>query len=304
MAMSIRTTQQSIVARVTNNLQGNLGRLGKLQEQMSSGKLINRPSDSPTGTVSSLQLRGQLRILDQYSRNADNGLGWLGTIDNTLTSGLDQIRRARDLALSGKSAGVAGSADAREAMAVEVDNIREEMINLANTKYLDRPVFGGTTAGSVAYNPAGMYVGTAAAPGGTVDRTIGDGTSVRVEVTGPEAFGADGSPTKLFDVLASIAANLRAGNSNALDVDLGNIDTAMKNVQTQLATVGARYNRVELMRQTADNRILDLKTQLSDVEDIDLPKTIMDVQLQQTAYQAALNVSAKVIQPSLVDFLR
>ncbi|GAA2516286.1 flagellin [Pilimelia columellifera] len=302
--MMIRSTQQSIAARVTNNLQGNLTRLGRLENMLSSGKSITRPSDSPTGAVSALQLRSQIRSQEQYVRNGDDGVGWLGTLDTTMTSSLSHIRRARDLVLTGRTASMSGSATAREAIAVEVENIRDALIDLANTTYLDRPVFGGTTTGGLAYTPAGGYAGVPTGPGATVDRTIGEGTSVRVDVTGPEVFGVNGSGTQLFEVLTAIATNMRAGDAVALGTDLGNIDTAMENLQTQLANVGSKYNRVEQMRQSVSDRTLSLRTQLSDVEDIDLPKTIMEVQLQQTAYQAALSTTARVIQPSLVDFLR
>jgi flagellar hook-associated protein 3 FlgL len=68
--------------------------------------------------------------------------------------------------------------------------------------------------------------------------------------------------------------------------------------------VGARYNQLTQARQAADDKVLSLTSQLSDVEDIDLPKTLTDLQLQQTAYQAALAAAGRVVQPSLVDFLR
>ncbi|GGK18299.1 flagellar hook-associated protein FlgL [Pilimelia terevasa] len=304
MALSIRSTQQSVAARVMRNLQSNLHQTGRLQEQLSSGKLISRPSDSPTGAVSSLQLRGQIRALEQYTRNADDGIGWLGTLDNTMTTSLDHVRRARDLVLTGRTASTSGSVSAREALAVEVENIRDALIDLSNTKYLDRPVFGGTTSGPAAYTAAGVYDGEPTGPNRTVDRAVGDGTTVRVDVTGPEVFGADGTPTQMFELLTQIATDLRAGNQAGLGTGLDNLDTAMNNIQTQLANVGSKYNRVEQMRQTARDRILSLETQLSDVEDIDLPKTIMEMQIQQTAYQAALSTTARVIQPSLVDFLR
>ena len=84
----------------------------------------------------------------------------------------------------------------------------------------------------------------------------------------------------------------------------GALDTAMETVRTAQASVGARSNRVDSMQQTANDRHLELQTQLTEVEDIDLPKTITDMTMQQTAYQAALGATAKVIQPSLMDFLR
>jgi flagellar hook-associated protein 3 FlgL len=301
-AIQMRVTQQSIAIRVMSGLQSNMTKMAQLQEQLSSGKLLSRPSDSPTGTVSAMQLRAETRAAQQYARNADDGLGWLGTLDTTLMSSLDQVGRARTLTLQGMSSGAASSPAAREALAKEVTNLRESLMGLANTRYLDRPVFGGFTAGGTAYDATtGAY---RPGPVGQVERTVADGTPVRVDLDGPSAFGADGADDQLFAALASIAANLTAGNTAALDTDLGNLDTAVSRLQTVLSDVGARYNRVEQMRQIADDRVLTLRGQLSDVEDIDLPKTIMDVKLQETAYQAALAATARVVQPSLLDYLR
>ncbi len=78
----------------------------------------------------------------------------------------------------------------------------------------------------------------------------------------------------------------------------------MRNVSDALGEIGARYNRVETMKNRANHQIVTLRSSLSEVEDIDLPATIMDLQLQETAYKAALSATARVIQPSLVDFLR
>ncbi|HEU5109926.1 MAG TPA: flagellin [Micromonosporaceae bacterium] len=300
MAIQVRATQQSISARVMSGLQNNLTKMGRLQEQLSSGKLITRPSDSPTGTVSAMQLRSEIRSAEQYTRNADDGLGWLSTLDSTLTGSLEQVRRARDLTLQGMSSGAGGSPASRAALRTEVENIRDSLIQLGNTKYLDRPVFGGITPGEVAYEADGTF---RAGPVGEIRRTVGDGASVRVDLDGPTAFGEDGADDQLFAVLQSISANLD-GDPGALGEDLINLDTAIARLQTVLSGVGAGYNRVEQMRQSADNRVLALKGQLSDVEDIDLPQTIMDVKLQETAYQAALAATARVIQPSLMDYLR
>jgi flagellar hook-associated protein 3 FlgL len=296
MGIQIRSTQQSIAARVTTGLQANLQRLGRLQEQLSSGKQISRPSDSPVKTVSALQLRGKVRAEQQYQRNGDDGLGWLGTADTTLTSAALQVRRVRDLVLQGLSSGSASADGAKEAMAVEIENIRKSLIGLSNTTYMDRPVFGGTTGLATAYDAAGGYQGDA----GPVERSVGEGAKVRVDITGPDVFGS--GATSLFGVLDSISANLRSGGD--LAPDLVNLDAGFGRIQTSVADVGARYNRISTARQTSEDRLLMLKAQLSDVEDIDLPSTIMDMQLQQVAYQAALAATSRVIQPSLVDFLR
>src|SRR3954452_7704418 len=153
-----RVTEGSIHTRVLANLQRNIAKGEKIQQQLSSGKQINRPSDSPTGTVTSMQLRGESRANQQYARNADDGLGWLSNLQDTLSSTSTLVNRARDLTVQGLSSGT-NDASSREALATEIDQIRSTLIGYANTKYLGRPVFGGTTAGDAAYDASGTYVG-------------------------------------------------------------------------------------------------------------------------------------------------
>lgn len=295
---NIRVTERSIAISVLNNLQSNISRVSQSQEQLSSGKLIARASDDPAGTVTALQLRSGVASQKQYSRNADDGISWLGLADSTLTTMNDTVTRARDLVLQGMSSGSYGSEEARGAIASEVDQIRESVISMANTKYLDRPIFGGTTVGTTAFDTSGTYAGD----GGAVYRTVADNAKVRVDVDGQVAFGS--GPNQLFTVLSDISAQLRSGDTVGLGESLTNLDTSSSALRNAQSSVGARYNQLVNMRQAADDGVLNLSTQLSNVEDIDLPKTITELTLQQTAYQAALAAAARVVQPSLVDFLR
>ncbi len=292
-----RVTEGSIHTRVLANLQRNLARGEKIQDQLSSGKQINRPSDSPTGTISSMQLRTESRANAQYARNADDGMGWLSTLEDTLGQASNALNRVRDLTVQGLNAG-ANNTQSNAALAGEVDQIREALIASANTKYLDRPIFGGTTAGQVAYAPDGTYVGDT----GQTMRTVAAGTKVRVDATGPEAFGS--GDTQLFTVLKDLSDNIRSGDTTALRESLGKLDSAANVLRSAVSEIGSRYNRITQAKESAVDRLSSVTSQLSDIEDIDLPKTIMEMQLQQTSYQAALAASAKVIQPSLIDFLR
>ena len=138
---------------------------------------------------------------------------------------------------------------------------------------------------------------------GTASRTVATNTQVQVNVTGAAVFGPNGS--NVFDTLSTIAQHLRADDVGALSgADLTALDAHRTRIQDTLSSVGARYNRIEGLRTQAGTLGDDLRIRLSDVEDVDIPKTIMELQLRQTAYQAALATSAKVLQPSLVDFLR
>jgi flagellar hook-associated protein 3 FlgL len=293
----MRVTERSITNRVLNNLQANLARGAQLQDQLSSGKQISRPSDSPTGTLTAMQLRSDTRVNQQYTRNADDGQGWLDQLDSALANSSTQVTVARNLTLQGLNGGTSSPAS-REALAVEIDNIKDSLIGLANTKYLDRPVFGGTSAGESAYDATGTYTGDA----GQVTRTVGANVKVRVDVNGPEAFGT--GSTQLFTVLQGISDSLRSNDPVALQDGLKKLDSARDLLTSKVSDVGSRSNRLSNMQESAESRLLSLKGQLSDVEDIDLPKTIMEVKLQETSYEAALAAGAKVIQPSLIDYLR
>jgi flagellar hook-associated protein 3 FlgL len=292
-----RVTQNMITSRSISSLQTGLSKLAKLQEQMTTGKVLNRPSDSPTDTTSAMRIRSSLADVKQYGRNADDGNAWLTTIDSALTSANDQVLRARDLALQGANTGVAGPT-AREALAAEVDQIRGGLIDTANSNYLGRPVFGGVTAGPKAYDAAGTYVGTA----GAVNRTVSEGTTIRVDVDGQQAFGPAGDT--VFDHLAALSTALRAGDQTAISASITALNADRDQITTTQTDVGSRQVRVEAAVQAASDNELKLKTSLSTVENADLPKVIVDLQSQQVAYQASLAATSKVMQPSLLDFLR
>jgi flagellar hook-associated protein 3 FlgL len=308
MSTAFRITQRSVSTTMLQGLQSNQSKLQKIQEQLSSGKQISRPSDSPVKTVETMQFRSELRRTEQHIRNADDGLGLLATADTALTGSLDMTRRVRDLTLRAINGSV--NAVGREAIAAEIDTIREGLVGVANLRYLDRPVFGGTTPGTVAYSartPADPGTGTGEVyrgDAGAISRTVAAGTEVEVNMTGPQVFGS--GEDQLFDVLASLSATLRGPEAALGDLDTGltKLDTATNRIISALGTIGARTNRMETMLTRAKDSLISLTNNLNEVESIDLPRTIVDLQMQEVAYKAALGATARVVQPSLLDFLR
>jgi flagellar hook-associated protein 3 FlgL len=299
--MSIqRVTQRSLTMGVLANLQSNLSKMQDIQNQLSSGKRLSKPSDGPGDTVTSLQYRQQIRRGDQMTRNAQDGLDMLGMADTTLTDSLDTMNKARELAGEGINGGM-GQTE-REALAAEVDTLRNTLLDNANTKILNRPLFAGAANVSAAYDATGAYQGSApGTPGSDVMRSVGPNSSVRVNLTGPEVFGAAGSDA--FTALANLADHLR-NNPSAISGDLTAIDNVSTTMKNALATVGARYHQVEIMKDRLDSTKIDQTNGLNEVESIDLPESIMKLQMQQVAYQAALAATAKSVSPSLVDFIR
>ncbi len=299
----MRITQRAVTLTSLQGLNRNLESLGKLQNQLTSGRLINKPSDSPTGTNKAMQTRAEQATVAQQGRNVTDAKSWLEQGSTSLLQMLDMTQRIRDLTVQGLNTGAA-SPESRKALATEVASLKEGLLNMANTRVAGRPVFGGVTAGDKAYDPTGAYIGTTVTPGstvGTVTRRVSDSELLRVDLTGPEAFGSGAD--SLFSVVGRIADDLQA-DPDALTADLAALDAAMKTMQGAVADIGARGARLERVEQVQAERSLTLKAQLGAVEDIDLPLTIMNLSMQQTGYEAALAATAKVISPTLLDFLR
>ena len=292
-----RITQNMMSARSNLSLQTALNRLSRTQEELTTGRVLNRPSDSPADTTSAMRLRSKLADQDQYSRNISNGLGWLSSIDTALQSTLSTVNRASDLTVQALN-GANQSPQARNAIAAEVDQLRQSLVSTANTTYLGRPVFGGLTAGAVAYDPTGAYVGTP----GTLDRTIAPGIKVPVNVDGPTAFGPAGAD--LFQDLTDLSNALRLGDMTTVQAKLTSLQTAHSRVTTTLADVGVRYDRLEKADQTILDSRLQMSTALSDLENVDIAEATMNLKMQELAYQTALASTARLVQPSLSDFLR
>jgi flagellar hook-associated protein 3 FlgL len=293
----MRVTEGSAAWGSLNGLQSTAGRLAALQSQLSSGKQITRISDSPVGTTTALGIRGELKRMDQYASGASDALGWLTATDTSLSTAVTQLQSARTAVVAGLNTG-ANDANARNALAAQIDQLRSSLIGVANSAYLGRPIFGGTTASPTAFDPTtGAYTGD----GGTVTRDVAPNNTVTVNATGTAVFGPTGS--SVFDVLASISANLRT-NPSALSADLVRLDTATSRISSQQAAAGATYSRVQSTQNAAATNSIQLKSQLSDLEDIDIADMAIKVSTADAAYQAALATTAKVRQNSLLDFLR
>ena len=300
----MRITQRAVALTSLQGLNRNLDAVGRLQQQLTSGRTINKPSDSPTGTNVAMQTRSAQAANTQYTRSITGAESRLEATDSALSSMITQVRRVRDLTVQASNSG-AVSATSRDAIATEVEQLRESLLGLANQTLQGRPLFGGTTSGTAAYDGNGDYVGQEGfdAIEGQVMRRLSDTDRIRVDISGEEAFGrtADGN---LFAVVADIITAVRSGSDTALATGLSALDGVRDTMLTAAADIGARAKRVEDAAALVADRSLTLASQLAETEDVDLPKTIMQLEMQRTGYEAALAATAKALQPTLVDFLR
>ncbi|HYV15191.1 MAG TPA: flagellar hook-associated protein FlgL [Conexibacter sp.] len=303
--MSMRITTMMTSRTTLRDLNDDMGRMSKLQEQLSSGKRITRPSDDPYGASQALALHGQVDGLQQFQRSVADGTGWLNTCDTALGQMGDVLQRVRELVVQG-STDSAGP-QARAAAADEIDQLVESVKQEANVRYGSRYVFSGTATDTPPYALGGAD--TYAGDNGTITREIGPGVQIpiNVDVSGLLGDGQGAADGKLLDTLRSISDHLRGSTPADADAlrttDIQRLDANMDVLNGVRADIGARTNRLAV----ADSRLSALEgnaTQLlSNTEDADVAKTIVDYSTQQAAYNAALRAGANIVQSSLLDFL-
>src|SRR3954469_15517082 len=231
----MRVTQRAVVLTSLQGLNSNLAAVSKLQQQLTSGTMISRPSDSPTGTNTSLITRQAISGNNQYTRNISDGQTFLDATDSALQDMLSQVRRVRDLTVQALNGG-AQSAQSLAAIATEVTGIRESMLGQANQVVQGRPLFGGVTSGNKAYDSSGAYVGIGGTGGIAVQpltRRVSDVETIRVDITGAEAFGDPASGKDLFAVVNSVAANI--ADTTALSDDLKDLDSVLNRLLSATA---------------------------------------------------------------------
>jgi flagellar hook-associated protein 3 FlgL len=280
-------------------LQSAIGRVQQGQEQLASGKRLNNYSDAPADASSSLRLRAEENDWTSYAKAADDGVAWLNTQDSALQDASTLLRRVRELTLS--AAQSTNSPTEREAIAQELDGIKDQLAAIANTSYQGQKVFAGFAANTVV-KVAGNW--TWAGDNNAVQRRVSPELLVQVNGDGNAIFGF-GSGNDVFSSLTTIAAHVRTGNVGALGTsDLDLVDAAATNVSSGLAATGARTSLIEGAKTTGSNQIAVLKDTRSSIEDIDVAQAALDMKLAESGYQAALAAAGRLSLPSLVDFLR
>ena len=297
--MIARVTSQTQMRSAQTNLQANLARMAQLQEQATSLKAIARPSDDPARAADSLTVRAEQRAVTQYARNADNGDGWLTTASMALAEATNLLNQVRDLTVQGANDGALSPA-AKEAIAARLDGLTQNLLAQANADYLGRSVFAGNSDAGLAFrdDPDFTFTGTATA---SVDRRIGADTTVRVDADGAAIFGT--GTDSVFALIGVIANDLRTGLTNA-GTHLAAVDSRMKTVLTAQTDVGVRQAQIQKAGEALVQHKGNLEAQRAGIEDVDLGQAILDLKLQEVTYQAALSVTARVLQPTLMDFLR
>ena len=297
--MAMRVTTRMMSERGVSRMNERLAQLERSQRSLATGRRIHVSSDDVSGMSAALRARAGIAEAKQAQRNAADGLSWIQVAETRLTSATDQLQRANQLILEANNS-TTGQA-ALDAIASELSAIRDSLVGVANSRHQGRFVFGGYSSTTPVEDPgSGWAYG---GDNGEVRRRIGEGDTVVVNVTADDVFGfSDGDD--VFTMLDGVIADLSAGDRSGLGAAIDSVQAALERVLDGRGVLGAAANRIELAEFRARADELDLKTQLSSVEDTDMAEAIMELQIQEVSYQAAQSALAKTIQPSLAQFLR
>ncbi|MEA4889104.1 MAG: flagellar hook-associated protein FlgL [Clostridiaceae bacterium] len=316
----MRVTNNMLISNYLTNLNKNMKSMNLYESQLSSYQKITRLSDDPIGVISSMDIRSKLRDLTQYQKNVDDAQSWLTEVETAAMDLNDSVKSAYESAM--QAATGTQAADEKASIAAYIKQLREHVVQTANSTYGDKYLFGGYNVSSAPFVDSGsavLYQGnidlTALDPANAADKAtidqlnseqvsfeIGRGLDMSVTFSGAEVMGTgDDNLIKMLDDFYNL---LQSDGSSA---DIAAIGQRFKEKQNDIlalvADVGGRSNRLELVANRYESDELNYETIRSGIEDIDPSEVIMNFKMAESVYNAALSVGSQVLMPSLMDFL-
>lgn len=279
------------------------------QRVVTTGKKISKPSDDPTLTNRSMSIQSGIRGIEQYQENTNLAKSMLDSSESAVGGIGDQLQLLQQAATQAGDSSL--SDESRQAIVAQIQYIRKRLLDLADTKFLDKHLFAGTETSTSpispnAANPAippYVYQGD---PQG-INIQIQPAEQVQTNVTAQELFNLDGSAgagvKDVFTVMQDLETAVKAGDVKTCSSLLSDISANHSNVLGLQAGLGARSARLEDNATALANSKDRMAELLSNLEDADLPSAIIQLQTQQNVYQTALAVTAKLMQKTLADYL-
>lgn len=302
----MRVSSKMIADNVAENLFKQSQQIMKTREMISSGKRINKPSDDPIGIGRVLNYRKTLSSIDQYQRNITQGKTHLNLIETTLGEIDNLIVKAKQWAADLST----GSSDnqTRNIALQNVKNIYDQIFQLANTKMGNSYMFAGhkTDTAPFSRNADGIdgtaddYVATYNGDNGNFSFIIGEGIDTNIQSDGKTIFQTG---TDVFNVLNDLIDGINNDDVSKISDQIQTLSDASDQINRYRAEGATVYQRLETTENHLGQFKLNIENMLSNTEDADMTKAIVDLQALQTTYEISLSTAAKVIQPSLVNFL-
>jgi flagellar hook-associated protein 3 FlgL len=302
----MRITQRMMTERAIEYMDENLKRLYQLQEKVASGKEFLRPSDNPSGVTSALNLRSVLKMNTAYVDSAATTESWMSATDFALIQTTQLATRALNLTRQGLSDTL--GADQRNTLAAELDMVLQQVLSVANTSHQGNYIFGGFQTVNPPFNlidtNSDGTLDTVVRNGdtGTINRLIGPNLTVVQNINGYNLF--NDLMVAIMNARDALRNNGDPNQFNNLQSAIAALETQINNVNEALTTNGARQREVRLTKDRLEKSQIELKSLLSQKEDVNLTEAISYLQHQQTVYQTVLEVGKRAISAlSLFDLL-
>jgi flagellar hook-associated protein 3 FlgL len=286
--------------QLMRNLNSNMRRMDNSQNQLATGRRINKPSDDPVGIAFGLRYRSEIAANEQFESNANAAVSWMDYTDVTLNQAGNVLQRVRELTV--QAANGTNSAESLQAIKSEVTQLAEQMVTIGNSEFNGKQVFNGQLTDKKPYTLANAENETT--DDQNINFELGAGVKIGISVTGTEVFGKAGSEDNMFRVLKDIQTAMDANDYKALTDDIGRLDKRMDAFLETRADIGAKSNRIDMILDRLKDIGINLQTLQSKTEDADIAAVITSLKTDENVYNSSLDVGAKLIKPSLIDFLR
>ena len=294
----MRVTNFMMAYNTNYNLNQNLRRLDQVQNWLSTTKRINKPSDDPTGIVNTLRYTSTINEAEEYLEKISEARNFMNATDSALANVTDILHRANELTIEGING--TSSEPAREAIAAELRQLKDQIGLIANTTFGSKHIFAGTNV-TQAPLQNGVWTGNDQ----SMNLEIGAGTTVPVNSNLRQLFfNDDPANPGIYQLLEKISTDLENGDEAAMNQDLQLIQGQLDGLNKERAIVGAKVNRLDLQENRLQSTRINYEELLSKNQDADMAEVIMQLKLQENVYRASLAAGARIIMPSLVDFLR
>jgi flagellar hook-associated protein 3 FlgL len=297
----LRVTFNTLFRNTMRDVQRAGAEFARTQQQVSSGKRMQQASQDPSRAAAGLRERDEIRAADRYREANDSVDSRLRVVDAVLGDIVQNITTAQSRAAAGRTTVL--TADQREAVALELEGVKDAIFGAVNTNYRGIHLFAGANSTAPPYTRSGS----------TVSGYLGDANVVRVDVSrsSSAAVTVDGgdllqgsASQDLFQTLDALAAAVRAGDMDAitagtaaLDQAFNRVTTIQSRVGTTLAALPAERARLDELRRASDTR-------RSQAEEVNLAEAISGMTRAQQAQQAAIAAAGTNQKTSLLDYLR
>lgn len=300
--MSVRVTQTMLNSNMLRNLNNSMHNMDKLQHMLSSGRKVEKPSDDPVVAARGMFYRSSLMENDQYKRNVDEAQSWMDMTDTTMDEMGNIMKRVKELLVYSGDGAV--SPEDLKTMGAEIEELKNHMGTLANQQINGKYIFAGTDTNKAPFDAnalggKGDFVSTNASP---INLEVSQNVFVTSNVNAQNIFNYPNAAGNVFKVLNNIIDELKAGRSATQFQTV--MDDQFDNLLAERATLGASVNRVELIAERLDSQEVSITGLMSKNEDADMAKVMTDLKTQESVHNAALGAGARIIQPTLLDFLR